>query len=77
MVGKVRRVLFAINILIIMVNNHISLKEYVKRPSVADINQILRSNEVIDSVGNLSDNIVPDVKLLNIIRHYIKTNILA
>lgn len=77
MVGKVRRVLFAINILIIMVNNHISLKEYVKRPSVADINQILRSNEVIDAVGNLSDNIVPDVKLLNIIRHYIKTNILA
>lgn len=76
-VQKVRRILFAINILVIIVNHHISLKEYVDRPSVADIKQILRSDDIIEAVENSTDDFVPDVTLLNIIRHYIKTNILA
>ena len=76
-VQKVRRILFAINILVIIVNHHISLKEYVDRPSVSDIKQILRSDDIIEAVENSTDDFVPDVTLLNIIRHYIKTNILA
>ena len=77
MVQKVRRVLFAINLLIIIVKKHTSLKEYINRPSVLDIKQILRCNEVIEAVENSNDNFVPDVTLLNIIKQYIKTNILA
>ena len=77
MVQRVRRVLFAINLLIIIVNKHTSLKEYINRPSVVDIKQILRCNDVIEAVENSSDNFVPDVTLLNIIKQYIKINILA
>ena len=76
-VQKVRRVLFAINLLIIIVKKHTSLKEYINRPSVLDIKQILRCNEVIEAVENSNDNFVPDITLLNIIKQYIKTNILA
>lgn len=76
-VRKVRRVLFAINMLIIIVFKHIHVKEYVKQDRVVSIKEILKCDEVINATEKSIEGYTPDVNLLNSIMNYIKFNVLS
>lgn len=76
-VRKVRRILFAINMLIIIVFKHIHVKEYVEQDRVVNIKEILKCDEVIYATEKSIEGYTPDVNLLNSIMNYIKFNVLS
>lgn len=76
-VRKVRRLLFAINMLIIIVFKHIHIKEYVKMERVVGIKEVLKCDEVINATEKSINGFTPDTNLLNSIIDYIKLNVLS
>ena len=65
---RVRRLLFAINLLLIIVYKHISIQEYLKRQSVANVKDMLKCNDLIDVIEHSTEDFIPNIKLLETAR---------
>lgn len=75
-VKRARRLLYALNLLLITVYKHLSIMQYLRRQASMNMKDILMYSDLNEDLAKASNDTQPDLAKLNAIKHYISKYVL-